>query len=478
MGPCVARARRLGVAVASLGSDTDAMPHALLVDDDAGLEESLREVVEEEGFSFESAATLEIAREVVARRVPDLALIDVSLPDGDGFELLRDLEGTSATEVVLVSGGAGLDGCPERVTDYLTKPVDLGHLRSILASVARRRELTTEVERLRAELRSLGRFGPLIGASSAMHAVYDQIARVAPTGAPVLLQGESGTGKALVARAVHDLSRRRRDAFVALDCGAVAPGLLEAEIFGHEHGAVPGTDRVHRGAIERAHGGTFFLDELTALPSELQLRLLRVLESGRLRRAGGESELPVDVRVLAATTRDPDDAVASGALRQDLLYRLRVATVRLPALRHRTGDVPLLAEHFLGALNRNEDAHKHLSRAAIDALRAYRWPGNVRELYNAVHAAFVLADGEIRPEVLPAAIRDPVLAAAAATTGPPVVELRVGIPIAEAERRLILATLAACDGKKEKAALVLGISVKTLYNRLHEYREQGGSVPA
>lgn len=241
---------------------------------------------------------------------------------------------------------------------------------------------------------------------------------------------------------------------------------------------MPGTDRVHRGAIERAHGGTFFLDELTALPSELQLRLLRVLESGRLRRAGGESELPVDVRVLAATTRDPDDAVASGALRQDLLYRLRVATVRLPALRHRTGDVPLLAEHFLGALNRNEDAHKHLSRAAIDALRAYRWPGNVRELYNAVHAAFVLADGEIRPEVLPAAIRDPVLAAAAATTGPPVVELRVGIPIAEAERRLILATLAACDGKKEKAALVLGISVKTLYNRLHEYREQGGSVPA
>ncbi len=454
------------------------MPHALLVDDDAGLEQTLRDVVQEEGFSFESAASLETAREVVARRVPDLALIDVSLPDGDGFELLRDLEGTAATEVVLVSSGADLGGCAEHVTDHLTKPIDLGHLRSILASVARRHELLGEVERLRAQLRNLGRFGPLIGASAAMQVVYDHIARVAPTGAPVLLQGESGTGKALVAHALHDLSRRRREPFVAFDCGAVVPGLLDAELFGHEPGVVAGTDRAHRGALERAHGGTLFLDDLTALPSELQVRLLRVLESGCMRRAGGDSELPVDVRVLAATTRDADDAVAHGDLRQDLLYRLRVFTLRLPALRHRTGDVPLLAEHFLAVLNRSEDAHKHFGRAAIDALRAYRWPGNVRELANAVHAAFVLADGEIVPDTLPASVRDPVLATMPATTAPPTVELRVGIPIAEAERRLILATLAACEGKKEKAALVLGISVKTLYNRLHEYREQAGNPAA
>jgi two-component system, NtrC family, response regulator HydG len=458
------------------------MPHAIVIDDDKDFQEAIQEVAEQEGFTVEAAGTLEKARSLLARRLPDLALVDLSLPDGDGFALLEQLEATPSTEVVFITGHATvrsvIEALREGASDYLTKPVDLQRLRTILANVARRCELHEEVEALRAELRGLGRFGPLIGSSPSMQTIYDMIGRVAPTEATVLIQGQSGTGKELVAQTVHQLSRRRKHSFVALNCGSVSPQLIESELFGHERGSFTGADRIHKGYFERAAGGTLFLDEVTEMPQELQIKLLRALETRHIIRIGGEQEIAVDVRVIAATNRDPDDAVRDGKLRQDLLYRLRVFPLQLPPLRERAGDVDILAEHFLSQLNRTEGTQKHFNRATLEALRAYHWPGNVRELSNAVHTAFILADVEIGPACLPASMRADGPRPDAHGTGGPVLEVRIGTSIDEAERRLILATLAACDGHKERAAHVLGISLKTLYNRLNQYKARPAPAEA
>jgi len=451
------------------------MADALLVDDDVSFQAALAELVRAEGFSVETAANLSEARTYLSEHAPDLALVDLKLPDGSGLELLREADSQVATEIVLITGNASVDSAVEALrsgaSDYLTKPVDIPRLKSVLANVVRRRELREEIESLRGTLRTLGHFGPLIGASPAMQAVYDMIARVAPTEATVLVQGESGTGKELVAQTVHQLSRRRKGPFVALNCAAVSPNLIESELFGHERGSFTGAARTHKGFFERAEAGTLFLDEISEMPVELQVRLLRVLETGVVARVGGESEFKVDVRVVAATNRQPDQAVADGKLREDLLYRLSVFPIRLPALRERTGDVELLVRAFLAELNAAEEKEKGISRGALDLLRRHQWPGNVRELKNAMHRAFILADEEIEPEHIP-------LQRAQSSNGPEaeapapggMIQLKVGCPLAEAERRLILATLEEHGGNKEKTAKALGISLKTLYNKLNRYK--------
>jgi DNA-binding NtrC family response regulator len=256
--------------------------------------------------------------------------------------------------------------------------------------------------------------------------------------------------------------------FIALNCGAVSPQLIESELFGHERGSFTGADRVHKGYFERATGGTLLLDEITEMPLELQVKLLRVLETGRIIRIGGEREIPADVRLIAATNRDPHEAVTESKLRQDLLYRLSVFPIQLPPLRERGSDVDLLAEYFLSQMNRAEKAEKKLSRAAMARLRSYRWPGNVRELRNVIDRAFILADQEISPDCLPSLGADTPAAMESVRLGPPI-ELKPGISIGEAEKRLIFATLEACDGNKERAAKILDISLKTLYNRLNAY---------
>jgi DNA-binding NtrC family response regulator len=450
------------------------MPHAIIIDDDADFRDAIAELVRAEGFSVQIAGTLADARALLAVGVPDLALVDLKLPDGSGAELLRQLAEGTSTDVVLITGYASVDSAVnalrESVTDYLTKPVDLPRLKTILANVARRRELSEQVADLRAELRRLGRFGPLIGSSPPMQELYDLIARVAPTNATVFLQGESGTGKELVAETVHQLSRRAKQPFVALNCGAVSTQLIESELFGHERGSFTGAERVHRGYFERADGGTLFLDEITEMPLELQVKLLRTLETGRVMRIGGEREIAVDVRFIGATNRDAQEAVASGKLRQDLLYRLSVFPIPLPPLRERGSDIALLAESLLGQMNRDEGTDKRLNREALELLRNHEWPGNVRELKNAIQRAFILADQEITPTCLPdleepgrnEPAGEPVAAGAK-------LAITAGMPIREAERRLILATLDACDGNKERTAKVLQISLKTLYNRLNAY---------
>jgi len=451
------------------------MADALLVDDDVSFQAALAELVRAEGFSVETAASLGEARTYLREHMPDLALVDLRLPDGSGLELLREIDSQVATEIVLITGNATVDSAVEALrsgaSDYLTKPVDIPRLKSVLANVVRRRELREEIEALRGTLRTLGHFGPLIGASPAMQAVYDMIARVAPTEATVLVQGESGTGKELVAQTVHQLSRRRKGPFVALNCAAVSPTLIESELFGHERGSFTGAARTHKGFFERAEGGTLFLDEISEMPIELQVRLLRVLETGVVARVGGESEFKVDVRVEAATNRQPEQAVAQGKLREDLLYRLSVFPIRLPALRERTGDVELLVRAFLAELNTADEKQKGISRAALDLLRGHQWPGNVRELKNAVHRAFILADEEIEPAHIPllrSHAQNGPEAGAPAAGG--MVQLKVGCPLAEAERRLILATLDEHGGNKEKTAKALGISLKTLYNKLNRYK--------
>jgi two-component system response regulator AtoC len=443
------------------------MPHALIVEDDESSLNALAELVTNEGFTASTAPSLTDARNDMLANPPDVLLVDLMLPDGSGIDILKELSGGNGPQVVLITGHASVDTAVAALRmgacDYLTKPLDVGRLKSVLANIARTGELKKEISSLRQELRKLGRFGPMIGSSPAMEQVYDLISKVAGTDATVLITGESGTGKELVARTVHELSRRRGP-FLPLNCGAVAPNLIESELFGHERGSFTGADRTHKGYFERASGGTLFLDEITETPLELQVKLLRVLETGTLARIGGEQPLEVDVRVVAATNQMPADAVREGKLREDLLYRLQVFPMHLPALRDRGEDVVLLAQYFLAALEKSEGIAKSLSAAALARIRSYHWPGNVRELKNALHRAFILADTEIGPECLPSASSDTERPSGAA------LQVRVGASLAETERRLILATVEECQGDKKRAAQILRISLKTLYNRLNEYK--------
>jgi two-component system, NtrC family, response regulator AtoC len=460
------------------------VPHALIVDDDNGFQDAVSEVVREFGFSVDQADSLRTARGLIERKIPDVALVDLSLPDGRGSDLFRDL--TDASDVVMITGNATLDSAVqalrEGATDYLVKPVDLQRLRAVLSNVARRSELREEVDHLRAELRELGRFGSLVGSSIPMQALYDAISRVAPTSASVLIQGESGTGKELIAETIHRLSRRRKQRFVAVNCGAISPQLIESELFGHEKGSFTGASRTHRGYFEQAAGGTLFLDEITEMPQELQVKLLRVLETGRVTRVGAEQDIEAEVRILAATNRDPQQAVDEGKLRQDLLYRLAVFPLVVPPLREREGDIDLLAQHFLGEMNREEGTEKHFTAEALETLRKRVWHGNVRELKNVAERSFIMADEAIDASCIPAErpgavpLRSEAAPAIASDHGADAggtVEIAPGTSIDEAERRLIIATLEAFDGNKEKAAGVLQISLKTLYNRLKEYRYTG-----
>jgi DNA-binding NtrC family response regulator len=297
-----------------------------------------------------------------------------------------------------------------------------------------------------------------------MQRVYDQILRVAPTTASVLLIGESGTGKELAAELIHGLSATGSKPFVPVNGGALSPGLIESELFGHEKGSFTGAERRREGLLECAQGGTLLLDEITETPLDFQVKLLRFLESGKVRRVGGDRPVDLDVRVIAATNRDPEEAVAEGKLREDLLYRLRVFPIELPPLRQRGEDMTLIAQHYLDRLNRRESTQKELTDGAVEELRAHRWPGNVRELRNAVERAFILAPGKL-PESCFSLEPFEGTGSQEESLG-----VRVGMPIAEAERRLILATLERRRGDKKKAAKTLGISVKTLYTRLSVYR--------
>jgi DNA-binding NtrC family response regulator len=310
----------------------------------------------------------------------------------------------------------------------------------------------------------------LIGNSPGMHKVRELISRVAPTDSTVLICGESGCGKELVAESVHAMSPRASEPFVAINCAAIPATLIEAELFGHERGSFTGAMRTREGVFERANGGTLLLDEITEMPLELQSRLLRVLETKRLSRVGGSADLPVDVRVIASTNRSPSQAFAEGRLREDIYYRLAVLTIELPPLRQRGDDILVLADFFLGDLNLRNGTHKRMSEELRARFMRHRWPGNVRELRNAVERAYILCDGELdlSEQEMPT-----LRGGADGANGPSdEIHLAIGATLDEIERTFILATLKHFEGDKRRAADVLGCSLKTLYNKLHAYQRE------
>lgn len=436
------------------------MPHLLITDDESATRELIAEVAADVGYTVAQAGDVRQARIQIERQKPDVMLLDMQLPDGDGIELWKRLELTGC-HVVFMTGHSSVESAIEALrcgaVDYLLKPVPLRRLRGILA------ELVNAAPGGADEPAAQDAFSRIVGKSPAIQLLCAHIEKVAPTQATVLLVGESGTGKELAAEAIHLASRRRDKPFMAVNCGAISPNLIESELFGHEKGAFTGADRQHKGYFERAHGGTLFLDEITEMSMELQVRLLRVLETGRFMRVGAHDEIAADVRVVAATNRNPEQAVAKGTLREDLYHRLSVFPLELPPLRAREGDILLIAEHFLQALNREYGTVKRFSEEAQQAMLAYHWPGNIRELRNYVYRSYILADDVIKGDFNAFSLDSHSAGWGSEITVP------VGVPLADANRQLILATLKQCGGVKKAAAEMLGISLKTLYNRLEEY---------
>ena len=338
----------------------------------------------------------------------------------------------------------------------------------------------------------LQRLGALYGGCAAMQRLFQTIERLGPSDVTVMVLGESGSGKELVAQAIHQLSARSRKAFVAVNCGALPENLIESELFGHERGSFTGAARTHRGCFERADGGTLFLDEVTEMPVDMQVRLLRVLETGRFCRVGGDQEIAASVRVIAASNRDLGQAVAEGRLREDLMYRLCVIPLPIPPLRDREADALMLAEMFLADLNDAHGTDKTFTHQARGRIASFSWPGNVRELKNVIHRGYVLSDDQVDVDV-PDSSQELIVTRQASpmvtvpsmpsinsaitvrvpSGGVKDVTIRVGTSLDDAERALIMATLDSVAGSKAKAAQVLGISLKTLYNRLHAYRSNG-----
>jgi len=404
---------------------------------------------------------------------PHVILADVELPGMNGLDLLRHLGEEIEQIPVIVITGRGSD---ERVVQaieagafwYIEKPLKPPVLRALLDRALGRVRDRQAVAVLTQQLRHAGKLGALVGSSEAMQEVMRQVEMASPSTASVLITGETGSGKEIVARSIHMLSPRADRPFVAINCSAIPESLMESEIFGHEKGAFTGAAERRIGCFELAHGGTLLLDEIGEMPAPTQAKLLRVLEDHKVRRLGSKVETPVDVRVLAATNKNPEQAVASGQLRQDLYFRLNVFHIHLPPLREHKDDLPLLTEHLLAELS--EKHGKKVTGVGADAmelLRSYPWPGNIRELRNVLERAVIASDrGTIGRQHLPPDFGH---APAVSTSGLGGIRFPVGTTVDDAERELILQTLAATSQNKTRAAELLGISLKTLHNKLKEY---------
>jgi DNA-binding NtrC family response regulator len=379
----------------------------LIVEDDLATRKGLEESIKDLGGETRSVGTVKEASRALEDFDPRLLIVDIHLPDGDGIEVLRAARETDPDrEGIVITGQGSIDNAIEALragaVDYLLKPLRPAQLEVVFNRLSDRRRLEFEVETLRGELQETGRLGDLVGRSLIMTEIFEVIRRVAKSNAPILITGASGTGKEVAARTIHRLSRRGGKPFVAFNCGAISPTLIESELFGHERGSFTGADKRRVGYFEEAAGGTLFLDEITEMGSELQVKLLRVLEDRTLRRVGGSQELKVDVRLISATNRDPHDAIKHKKLREDLYYRLNVFPLALPTLAARRDDISLLAEYFRKMIEEQERGGvAGWDPKALELLQSYEWPGNVRELRNIVHRAYVMTEGKIiRPEVV------------------------------------------------------------------------------
>jgi DNA-binding NtrC family response regulator len=441
----------------------------LVVDDEANLREALVKLLARAGHHVQAVGSAAEARELVRARRLQLVLTDLRLPGADGVSLLRDIKALDPAVEVIVMTAYGtiqtaVEAMREGAYDYVEKPLDQDRLLLVVERALERYALSEENTRLRRAVRTEIEYGGLIGKSAAMAPVYQFIEMVAPSNATVLLTGESGVGKELIARAIHQRSPRCQGPLISLNCGAIPETLLESELFGFEKGAFTGAYAARPGKIELSHGGTLFLDEVAEMSPKTQIDLLRVLETRELRRLGGARLIPVDIRVIAATNKNLAEAVAARTFREDLYYRLNVLPLRVPALRERVEDIPLLAEHFLEEFAETyRRPRKRLSRPALELLSAHPWPGNVRELRNLMERLTVtVEDTVIDPEDLPPEYRP---------ARPPVrtIEVPLGTPLRKVEEMVIRRTLAEVTSHREKAARLLEISPRALHYKLRRY---------
>jgi DNA-binding NtrC family response regulator len=453
------------------------MERVLIVEDEENERSGLAELIRAWGFETETAVDGVEALDKIASSSPGIVVTDLKMPRMGGMELLEQVaaQPQQVTVILLTAQGsveAAVSAMKGGAFDFIEKPVNPTRLRNILQNAARIRGAERELEANRRKLRDVGVLGELVGSSTKMQELFRLIELVAPSTASILITGESGTGKELVARTIHSLGSRKSKPFVAINCAAIPETLIESEIFGHEKGAFTGALERRTGCFELAEGGTLLLDEIGEMPIGTQAKLLRVLEDRKLRRLGSKTETAVDVRVLAATNKEPQEAVARGQLRNDLYYRLNVFNIHMPSLREHKDDLPDLVSALLRDMN-----EKHGRRVAgvsdnvMASFAAHSWPGNVRELRNTLERAVIVCDGAvIESRHLPpgfgdVAPRSPVQEANA-------IRLGVGTTVDEAERLLILKTLEATHNNKTRAADILGISLKTLHNKLKEYGAQ------
>lgn len=487
-------------------------PQVLVIDDETGSRESMALAIQRAGFvvrTFDDARkALELLEET---DTPQLAICDLRMPGLDGLGFLAEVRKRKLdVAVILVTGFGSIESAVEAMRvgadDYLTKPVDLYELRKRVLTQLEKRQLKEKVVELNLQLDKRYGFESIIGRSPKMEALFEQMRLVAPTRSNVLIIGESGTGKELIANAIHRTSPRRDERFLAINCGAIPSDILESELFGHERGSFTGAIGRKIGKFELAHRGTLFLDEISELYPELQVKLLRVLEERRIMRVGGSDLIEVDFRLVAATNRDLEKEIADGRFREDLFYRLKVITLRIPPLRQRREDIPMIAEHYLKQFFKEHGREpKRFSRDAIAALVAYPWPGNVRELRNAIESVVVFHRGdEIRASDLPEEILAyssgadtaelsasfdepliPIAAEPADEVRTPQASLEVsengssqaiqGAPktMAELERDAILQMLQKTGGRRVEAARLLDIGLRTLQRKLKEYKDSG-----
>jgi DNA-binding NtrC family response regulator len=452
----------------------------LIVEDEPHALMGLAELISGWGYRTETARDGIEGWEKALAWEPAIVVTDLKMPRLDGIGLLTKLteEGSALTEnlaVVVLTAMGSVDLAVEAMKlgayDFLQKPIDATRLRTILLNATRQRETQIELEVARRRLRETGVLGALVGNSRSMQEIFALIEQIAPSNVSVLITGESGTGKELVARTLHDLSPRKPKPFVAVNCAAIPETLIESEIFGHEKGSFTGAVERRIGCFELANGGTLLLDEVGEMPVATQAKLLRVLEERKLRRLGARTEQEIDVRVLAATNRDPNEAVADGHLRADLFYRLNVFNIAMPPLREHLEDVPAMVEAMLSEMNAKHGRKvSGLAPSMIERMLVYDWPGNARELRNTVERAVILCSDGAPLDVghLPPGFgKSKILATQAMDAG--VVPVRVGSTVDEAERLLILRTLEATGQNKTRAAEILGVSLKTLHNKLKEY---------
>ncbi len=455
--------------------------HILVVDDDAQQRSDMAEMVRSLGYRVTTAADGREALDRLATAPANAILTDLVMPRMDGVALLKELASRGdRTPTVVLTGFGSIDQAISVVHDlkafwFLEKPVLPGAMATLLERAIQQNQLLKETERLHSQLSYQGILGDLVGDSPCMKEIFSLIRQVAPTTASVLISGESGTGKELVARAIHTLSSRSGGPFVAVNCAALPESLMESELFGHEKGAFTGAVERRAGCFEQAQNGTLLLDEIGDMPIGTQAKLLRVIEESKVRRLGATSDIPIAVRVLAATNRPPEQAVQNKLLREDLYYRLNVFNISLPPLRDRKQDIPSIATTMIRDLNRKHGCRvTHLSPEVLAWFADRPWPGNVRELRNMVERAVIMAsEGEVQLRHLPGAVQAPQHAAVAAAVPVPVrddvLQVPVGMKMSDVEQAYVRLTLKHTRNNKKRAAEFLGLCLRTLHNKLQSY---------